>query len=82
MGCEIVKVYKDHGISGARGRDALCRDATTRQFDLGMAWSVDRLGRSSRRFPGPDRADKCADSMKRAAQPARVLLFSAHSDVA
>jgi hypothetical protein len=21
MGCEIVKVYKDHGISGTRGRD-------------------------------------------------------------
>ena len=26
--------------------DALCRDATGRQFDLVMAWSVDRLGRS------------------------------------
>src|SRR6266699_530326 len=32
MGCEIVKVYKDHGISGAKGRDkrpafdSLCRD--------------------------------------------------------
>jgi DNA invertase Pin-like site-specific DNA recombinase len=43
---------KDHGISGAKGRDkrpqfdALCRDATQRQFDLIMAWSVDRLGRS------------------------------------
>src|SRR5260370_26161634 len=52
MGCEIVKVYKDHGISGAKGRDkrpafdALCRDATHRRFDLVMAWSVDRLGRS------------------------------------
>ena len=52
MGCEIVKVYKDHGISGAKGRDkrpafdALCRDATRRQFDVVMAWSVDRLGRS------------------------------------
>src|SRR5499426_1510913 len=51
-GLEIVKVYKDHGISGAKGRDkrpqfdALCRDATKRQFDLVMAWSVDRLGRS------------------------------------
>ena len=21
MGCEIVQVYKDHGISGAKGRD-------------------------------------------------------------
>jgi DNA invertase Pin-like site-specific DNA recombinase len=52
MGCEIVKVYKDHGVSGAKGRDkrpafdALCRDATKRQFDMVMAWSVDRLGRS------------------------------------
>jgi DNA invertase Pin-like site-specific DNA recombinase len=52
MGCEIVKVYKDHGISGAKGRDkrpafdALCRDANRWQFDVVMAWSVDRLGRS------------------------------------
>jgi DNA invertase Pin-like site-specific DNA recombinase len=52
IGCAIVKVYKDHGISGAKGRDkrpafdALCRDATQRRFDLVMAWSVDRLGRS------------------------------------
>jgi DNA invertase Pin-like site-specific DNA recombinase len=52
MGCNIVKVYKDHGISGAKARDkrpafdALCRDATKRQFDVVMAWSVDRLGRS------------------------------------
>jgi len=52
MGCEIVHVYKDHGISGAKGRDKrpqfdrLCRDATKRQFDMVMAWSVDRLGRS------------------------------------
>jgi DNA invertase Pin-like site-specific DNA recombinase len=52
MGCDIVKVYKDHGISGAKGRDkrpafdAMCRDATKRQFDMVMVWSVDRLGRS------------------------------------
>ena len=52
MRCEVVKVYKDHGISGARGRDmrpafnALCRDAAKRQFEMVMAWSVDRLGRS------------------------------------
>src|SRR5258708_15478939 len=52
MGCEIVKVYRDHGISGAKGRDkrpafdAMCRDATKRQFDVVMGWSVDRLGRS------------------------------------
>jgi DNA invertase Pin-like site-specific DNA recombinase len=52
MGCEIVKVYKDHGISGTRGRDKrpafdnLSLDAARREFDLVMAWSVDRLGRS------------------------------------
>src|SRR6516225_3770999 len=52
MGCEIVKVYRDHGISGAKGRDRrpafdkLCRDAARREFDMVMAWSVDRLGRS------------------------------------
>ena len=51
-GWEIVKVYQDEGISGAKGRDlrpgfdALCKDAARRQFDMVMAWSVDRLGRS------------------------------------
>jgi len=52
MGWEIIKVYKDHGISGAKGRngrpafDALCKAAAKREFDIVMAWSVDRLGRS------------------------------------
>src|SRR5262245_38179521 len=52
MGCEIMKVYRDHGISGAKGRDQrpafdkLCHDAARREFDMVMAWSVDRLGRS------------------------------------
>lgn len=51
MGAEVT-VYKDHGISGAKGRDKrpafdqLCRDAAKRRFDVIMAWSVDRLGRS------------------------------------
>jgi DNA invertase Pin-like site-specific DNA recombinase len=51
-GWAVVKVYKDHGISGAKGRDkrpafdALHRDAAKRQFDVVMAWNVDRLGRS------------------------------------
>ncbi len=51
-GCEIVRVYRDHGISGAKGRDqrpqfdAMHRDAARRLFDVIMAWSVDRLGRS------------------------------------
>jgi DNA invertase Pin-like site-specific DNA recombinase len=52
MRCQITKVYRDHGISGAKGRDkrpafdALYRAATRREFDVVMAWSVDRLGRS------------------------------------
>jgi DNA invertase Pin-like site-specific DNA recombinase len=52
MGCEIVRVYKDHGVSGAKSRDKrpefdrLIRDAAQRKFDIVMAWSVDRLGRS------------------------------------
>jgi DNA invertase Pin-like site-specific DNA recombinase len=39
-------------ISGAKERDkrpgfdALCKDAVRREFDVVMAWSVDRLGRS------------------------------------
>ena len=51
-GWEIVGVYRDHGISGAKGRDkrprfdALHKAAARREFDVVMAWSVDRLGRS------------------------------------
>ncbi len=51
-GWEIVEVYEDAGISGAKGRkerpafDRMCSDATRRRFDVIMAWSVDRLGRS------------------------------------
>src|SRR3974377_2380422 len=54
MGCDIVKVYKDHGISGAKGRDkrpafnALCKAAVRREFDVVMAWPVDRFCASSR----------------------------------
>src|SRR6266516_211247 len=52
MGCDIVQVYQDHGISGAKGRDkrpqfdALLKAATRHEFEMIMAWSVDRLGRS------------------------------------
>jgi len=51
-GWQVTKVYKDHGISGAKGRDkrtafdALHKAAARREFDVVMAWSVDRLGRS------------------------------------
>lgn len=49
---EVVDEYVDHGVSGAKGRDKrpqfdhLCKAATRREFDVVMAWSVDRLGRS------------------------------------
>ncbi len=48
-GWEVVGVYEDHAVSGAKGRDQrpafdrLCKDATRREFDVVMAWSVDRL---------------------------------------
>ena len=51
-GWEIVGVYDDNGISGAKSREQreafnrLCKDATRRKFDVVMSWSVDRLGRS------------------------------------
>src|SRR5262252_9857487 len=51
-GWEVGKVYKDHGISGSKGRDkrpafdALHKAAARREIDIVMAWSVDRLGRS------------------------------------
>ncbi len=51
-GWRVVKEVNDKGISGANGRekrpgfDALCKGAVRRDFDLVMAWSVDRLGRS------------------------------------
>lgn len=52
MGWQVVEEYVDEGISGAKGRDkrpaygALCKAATRKEFDVVMAWSVDRLGRS------------------------------------
>ena len=52
IGHEIVAVYRDKGFSGAKGRNgrpgfnAMHRDAARRRFDMVMAWSVDRLGRS------------------------------------
>lgn len=51
-GWEVVQVYTDQGISGAKGRegrpafDQLCTDAVRRQFDVVATWAVDRLGRS------------------------------------
>jgi DNA invertase Pin-like site-specific DNA recombinase len=51
-GWDIIGVYEDAGVSGAKGRDKrpafnrLLQDATRRKFDIVAAWSVDRLGRS------------------------------------
>src|SRR4051812_1748511 len=51
-GWEIVKVYEDAGVSGAKGRDKraglneLMKAVARREIDMVAAWSVDRLGRS------------------------------------
>ena len=51
-GWEVVREYHDAGISGAKGREArpgldeMLNDAQRRQFDVVMAWAIDRLGRS------------------------------------
>ena len=51
-GYTIVKEYTDEGISGAKGRedrtgfDTLIKDATKKEFDMILCWSVDRLGRN------------------------------------
>jgi DNA invertase Pin-like site-specific DNA recombinase len=57
-GWQIVGIYEDAGISGAKGRekrpgfDRLLRDATARKVDMIAAWSVDRLGRSLQHLVG------------------------------
>jgi DNA invertase Pin-like site-specific DNA recombinase len=51
-GHTVVKVYEDHGISGAKGRDqrpefdALLKAAVRREINMIAVWSSDRLGRS------------------------------------
>ena len=48
----MVEQYSDAGISGAKGRDArpgldqMLKAAQRREFDVVMAWAIDRLGRS------------------------------------
>ena len=57
-GWEVVGIYEDAGISGAKGRDRrpgfdrLLKDATARKIDMVAAWSVDRLGRSLQHLVG------------------------------
>ena len=47
-GWEVVKECRDAGISGAKGREArpgldeMLKDAQRRQFDVVMAWAIDR----------------------------------------
>ncbi len=51
-GWDVVAVYTDDGVSGAKGRDQrpglddLLKGVTRKEFDVVAAWSVDRLGRS------------------------------------
>jgi DNA invertase Pin-like site-specific DNA recombinase len=51
-GWEVVEIYNDAGISGAKGRkdrpglDRMLNDASRRKFDVVMAWAIDRVGRS------------------------------------
>jgi DNA invertase Pin-like site-specific DNA recombinase len=51
-GWQIVKVYQDTGVSGAKGRDqrpgldAMMKAVNSKEFDMVATWSVDRLGRS------------------------------------
>ena len=52
QGWVIAAIFSDEGISGSKGRDkrpgydALLKGVARRDFDMVMAWSVDRLGRS------------------------------------
>ena len=52
FGWKVVAQYTDNGVSGSKGRDQrpgfneLCKAAVRKEFDVIMAWSVDRLGRS------------------------------------
>src|SRR5262249_52310903 len=56
-GWDVVEVYRDAGISGAKGRngrpglDTMLKDASRRKFDIVMAWAIDRLGRSLSDLP-------------------------------
>jgi DNA invertase Pin-like site-specific DNA recombinase len=49
---EVVAVFKDAGVSGAKGRDKrtgldeLMKGVARKEFDMVASWSVDRLGRS------------------------------------
>src|SRR5258705_10104143 len=50
-GWDVVEVYRDSGISGAKGGngrpglDSMLKDASRRKFDVVMALAIDPLGR-------------------------------------
>jgi DNA invertase Pin-like site-specific DNA recombinase len=59
-GWEVVEVYTDAGISGAKGRaqrpglDRMLKDAGRRNFDVVMAWAIRTLAhRSAWHDPAP-----------------------------
>jgi DNA invertase Pin-like site-specific DNA recombinase len=58
LGWDVVAIYRDEGISGAKGRekrpglDALLKGIARREFDMVAAWSVCRLGRSLQHLVG------------------------------
>src|SRR5215831_7904433 len=57
-GWQVVDLYVDKGVSGAKGRDKrpnfdrLLKDATARKIDMIASWSVDRLSRSMQDLVG------------------------------
>lgn len=87
-GSEVIDEFVDEGISGAKGRDqrpafdAPLQAATRREFDIVMAWSVVRLGRSLRHlvgFFGEIHAADCDSYLDRqgldTSTPARKAMF-------
>jgi DNA invertase Pin-like site-specific DNA recombinase len=57
-GWNVVEVFEDNGVSGAKGRDGrpafdrLLKAVTARKIDMVAAWSIDRLGRSMQHLVG------------------------------
>jgi hypothetical protein len=51
-GWQVVQVYLDNGVSGAKGRnqrpglDAMLKDASRGRFNVAVVWALDHLGRS------------------------------------
>ena len=57
-GWQVIGVYRDHGISGAKGAEdrpglsKLMQAVARKEIDMVAAWSVDRLGRSLQHLIG------------------------------